>query len=486
MDWATILTACKRNGYTGSDTDLAAVKAFVAENLDIEGKDGEVVDLDAVFAKASKSAKAKTKLILSDDGDELAKLTAERDAFRDQARKAASATVRGVAGDDDRPGNFFIANAAKKSFQHKINAGETYLKDADTAEVIGAFLKGHALRQLDATGTKAFLECQDICRKANVSYDFSSGGFAIPEVLSTQIIDIRGKYEALTELGVPIMPIRAQGESVSRITSGVTVYSPGEGVAATETEIAGDQVSLKPFEMVALSTVTNKELNASHFDFGNKVAERMRYAMMKKLEEIYFLGDGTSTYFNQRGILGKLQQLVTDSGGTWTTNAAYAAAITTASGAAWSNITYNDIQNVLGSIGMMENMSQFGLACSWQFYQQVLVPLSTGRGGAPASEIVNGIPRTWDGNRIVLTNAMPRASASASVCLHAGDFALGTKLGVAPDTISMSTSTERYWDQRKVGFQMALNYAINVHDMGNASATAASREDGPIASLITA
>jgi len=139
----------------------------------------------------------------------------------------------------------------------------------------------------------------------------------------------------------------------------------------------------------------------------------------------------------------------------------------------------------MAAIGALEGIGGVKLVCSWQFYQCVLVPLAQSKGGVTGLEVVNGIPRSWMGNPLVISNALPQRSAASTVCLYAGDFALGTKIGVAPDTMSLSTSTERYWDQRKVGYQMALNYAINVHDVGNANATAASREYGPVAGLIT-
>lgn len=483
MDWAKILKVLKANGFTGDGTDLAAVKAFAAD-FTLMGEDGTAIDLDAAH-KAHATKARKPLVVPSEDVDAL---KAENKRLLDAARKANSAAAMTAGSTTDTDGampSFFIANAAKKAFQAECNAGRTYFKDADTAEVCGAWLKASTLHKLGETANKAYLDAIDICKKANVSYDFSSGGFAIPEVLSSQIIDVRSSYEALTKL-VNIIPISAQGETVPRIAGGITVYSPGEGVAATESNIAGDQVRLQPFEMVALSTVTTKQLQASNFAFGDKVAERMRYAIMQKLEQIYVLGDGTSTYFNQRGLNGKLQSLVTGAGGTWSTNAEYAAAIVRGSGNLWSELTYQDIQNLRGSIGFLEGTGPLQGLCSWQFYNSVLVPAAMSKGGVPALEVVNGIPQSWMGMPLVISNAMPQVEANGSVCMYFGDFNHGTKVGVAPETLSMSVSTERYWDQRKVGYQMALNYAINCHDLGNASSTAASREDGPIAALITA
>jgi len=490
MDWNKIIKFAKAQGYTGGDADAPAVKSFLAAKLITLSDGTKDIDVEAAYKSHAEAARA-TRVVLGDDETDslkaqLAESQAATKAAKDAARKAASAAVLGgAADDDDAPQRFTIGNHARKAFQARANAGETYVKDADSAELIGAWAKAVALSKAGDTASKSFKDAAEICRKANVSYDLSSGGFGIPEILRNQVIEIRGAYEALTELGVSIEPIPAQGTTVPRITGGVTVYSPGQGVAATESNIAGDQVRLQPFEMVALSTVTNQTLQSNNFDFGSKVAERMRYAMMKKLEEIYFNGDGTSTYFNQRGVLGKFTQLVTDAGGTWTTNAEYAAGMVRASSAAWSGITYTDIQGVMAAIGALEGIGGVKLVSSWQFYQSVLVPLAQSKGGVTGLEVVNGIPRSWMGNPLVISNALPQRSAASTVCLYAGDFALGTKIGVAPDTMSLSTSTERYWDQRKVGYQMALNYAINVHDVGNANATAASREYGPVAGLIT-
>lgn len=492
MRWKKLLAALVAQGLTVENPDLVAVKAFLADkNIDVAGDDGKALDLDAMYAARDDAdnagdAKTKTRLVLSSDALSRQDLDDIKDA---RAKRAAAARGTGYADahvDDDadarKPQPFFIDNGERKQFNARANRGETCIPDADTAEFIGAFMRYAGLKNIDYQEKKRDAE---IIGKANVSYSFASGGFATPDIVRNTLINVRSKYEAVAEM-VDIIPIEAAGESVPRRSTGITVYSPGEGVAATESNPTGDQVKLSPFEMVGLCTVSKAQFMKSQINFGDWIANELRYAISKKLEEIVFLGDGSSTYFNQQGLLGKFTKLTTDAGGTWSTNAEYCAGMQRGAGNLWSELTFPDITALLGKVGLLETVGPIKIACSWPFVQQVLVPLAMSKGGVSGLEVANGIPRSWQGYPIVMSNALPQVEANGSVCAYAGDFAQGMKVGVVPGSLELSTSDQAYWSTRKIGYQMAVHHAVTVHDAGNASSTAASRVAGPIAALITA
>lgn len=478
MNRKSLINLLRANGYTEAAPTLESVKSHItkiaAEGVEINGQDGKPIDVDAVW---------NTKSTITLEGDNAT--DAMNSADRKAVIKAAKGTDSPHTGDDENaPQRFSIGNMETKSFNAKASRGETHLPDADTAGVVGSYFR---LAALGREGYSQKSEDVAVLRKAAVSYDFSGGGFTVPDVLSTMLIDIKPQYSAIRTMYGGLMPISPAGESVPRRTGGVTVYSPGEGVAATVSEPAGDQVKLTPFEMVALAKPTRTLLSRSNIQYGDFIAREMAYAIDKKFEEIVLSGDGTSTYFNQVGMIGRYSGLVTDAGGTWTTNADYAASIVVAAGATWASITYQNVADVIARPLNVENPLRMTIVCSRPFYYGVLVPLASSKGGVTRAEVINGVSvPMYEGYPVIFSNAMPQQSATASVVMHLADWGLCSKVAEVPGTMTVETSTERFWDERKIGYQISVQRALNMHDLGNASSTAASRVAGPIASLITA
>lgn len=483
--WTRILKAAKANGYDGKDDDLAAVKAFVDSKLEIQDADGNPVDVDAAYIAFTTKAANTRKAVTLEAGpadDEVVIKSADLERLRRKAHKGNAAPVL------NEPHQYLSLNAERKSFEAKAARGETVVSSADAAEVIGAWAKLAFHKGADFPDKSL---CQEICTKANVTYDFASGGFAIPEILRNELINIRPRYSALDRL-LGAVPLPPQGDSVPRRSTGVTVYSPAEGTAPTESNPTGDQVKLTPYVMSALSTVSKAQLAASIINFGEWTTNEMAYAIAKKEEEIYILGDATSTYFNQTGLLGKLSAQVVAAGGTWTigtnaTNAEYHSAVVRAAGNLWSEITYDNLMSMVGRPVDCEGAGM-GLVwlCNRAFYYTVMVKLATDRGGATRSEVINGIATPmFEGFPVVFSNAMPATQANGQVCLYFGEFASCTKRGNVPTLAEMSVTTERYWELGKVGYKMDVSKAVNCHDLGTANATTPA-QTVPFAALVTA
>lgn len=482
MNRKSLLNLLKLNGFTEANPTLDNVKAHVAklaaEGVEINGADGNPINIDTVWA-------SKSVLTLAGTDADTALSAADRKSIIADAKGKDSPHGDGDTS-DRTPRSFNIGNSARewerKSFNARAARGETHLADADTAEVMGAYFRRAALGR-EGYSEKANDEA--IIRKAAISSDFTGGGFSVPDVLSTQIIDIKPQYSAIRSIYGGMTPIAPSGESVPRRIGGVTVYSPGEGVAATASEPTGDQVKLTPFEMVALAKPSRTLLQRSAMNFGDWIAREMTYAVDKKFEEIVVSGDGTSTYFNQVGLLGRYAQLVTDAAGTWTTNAEYAASIVRAAGNTWASITYDNMATVIGRPLDIENPMSMAILCSRAFYYQVLVPLASSKGGVTRAEVLNGVSRPiYEGYPVVFCNAMPQREAASTIPVHLADWNTCSKVAEVPGSMNVEVSTERFWDERKVGYQISVQRALNMHDIGNATATAANRVPGPISSLI--
>lgn len=493
MNWKSLIAALKKRGMSDENPTAETVKAFLAANPHLKfvtGDNADPVDVDVLH----KAFTAKPEEVIDLEGDAqddtIPVSRKELDGLKAQAkagREAVRGTKQHIANlepEGTTPQRFSIGNIDRKAYNAKAARGEANCTDADSAELCGAWTR-LAFSHLHGLPNSQKSNDESICQKANVSYDFASGGYSIPEVMRAELINLRGKYSALQELGIPQTPIAPQGESVPRITGDHTVYSTSEGVALTESNASGDQVKLTPFSMDVLATVSRKLLASSAINFGDETVKNMKWSMHKKLEQIVFNGDGTSTYFNQVGIIGKLKKIITDAGGTWPTNAAYSDNHAIAAGNSWGAVTYPNLMAAFGSPAMLQNDGPVQFACSRPFFWQVVMPLMDGRGGTTREEIMNGVARPmFQGVPGVYTNALSQVSTASDIPLVVGEFNTAMKLGVVNELTEISTSTEAYWVQRKMGFLFSMYHAINVHDVGTANSTAASRVSGPLSALV--
>lgn len=488
MNWKTLLAALAAQGYAEANPTVDSVKAFVTtKNLDLQGEDGKAVDVDALYA----ATQTKTTLVLR-GADELTEADYEavrkaRAGIVQQNRGKGFALIGAAGAQDETPQRFSIGNAEGKSFNAKANRGETIMPDADSAAIVGAWGK---LATFAGKDFPERAECESICTKANVSYDFASGGFAVPEIMSSKLISIRPKYSALAQLMADV-PLPPQGESVPRRSSGMTVYSPAEGAAPTESNPTGDQVKLTPIAMSCLATVTKTQLAKSIINFGEFIVSEATYAIAKKSEEIFINGDGSSTYFNQMGLLGKLSKQVVDAGGTWligtnATNAEYHSGTVRGAGGTWAALTYANFADMVALPADVENSGNLRWLVNRSFYYGVMVPLATSKGGVTRNEVLNGITvPMYEGFPVIFSNAMPAVSAVKQVCAYFGEFDAVAKVGAVVSGMEMSVSTERYWELGKVGYKLDVARAFNCHDLGTANSTKPAQTT-PFAALVTA
>lgn len=480
MKWSTI---CKALGLADTATLDEVKKAAEAQNVVIKGKDGNV-DLDAAY----KAHTARTVIVEDEvEANDLAvKAAAQAKAKADRIADASATKLN----DDGVPQRFAIGgDAERKAFNARASRGETMVSDADTAEYLGAMFRLMAVKSKpELEDMPVVKRDREIVGKDALSYQFATGGFAVPEaILRPQLVNIRQRYDALAALGLNFIPLAPRGEALPRRTAGVTVFSPSEGVAATDSQPSGDQVILKPFEMVALAKVSLMQLQRSAIEYGNFIVGEMAYAINKKFEEIVILGDGTSTYFNQIGLVGRFIKTITDAGGTWATNVAFNSGIKVATGNLFSEFTYQDFKDTSAAMLDMEGSNERRWLTNMRVHRGTMEPLMSNRGGTTYAEAANGLRAPlFDGDTVVYSNAMPATDANSQFAAFYGDFAQGIKIGEVSGALNVSTDTSRYWDQRQVGYQFAVQRAVAVHDVGIANSSAASRLPGPITALVSA
>lgn len=489
-----LLKFLEKEGYKNAKPDAASVKAFLTEKNIVINNGENPVDIDAMFA-----AKSARKVNLSDDlddkGDDDTNGNAADDKVVIEAANRLIKAMHGAARGSNPPasvgGTGGLAGLEAKSYNAEAARGRTRLPDADTAAVVGAWARLAMTADGKHRQYPSIKSDREILAKANVAYDFSSGGFAVPEFLSGSIINLRSRIGALNAV-LPAMPIAAGGQTVPRRTSGVTIYSTTEAptTAITDSNSAGDQVKLSTFNMSGLVYASNKWLAASAISAGDLITGELAYALNSKMENIFVNGDGTSTHFNQLGLKGKFEALVIAAGGTWTTNAEYAAGGVRAAGATWASVTEANLLDLMGQVGDLEGMDMAGnglaFLCSYPFYCAVFLRLMLAKGGVTMVETANGLRvPSYMGHPIYFTPHMPQQSAASSACCYFGSYGLGAKHGIVPELSVLESNNSVGWTMNKMAFKISEEHALTVHDVGNANSTASSRTTGPVSFLIT-
>ncbi len=301
------------------------------------------------------------------------------------------------------------------------------------------------------------------------------GGFLVPEILESDLIDLRKEYGSFRR-NAYVRPMTSDTSKRPRRTGGLTAYFAGEGQSGTKSKKKWDAVALVAKKLIVLSKISSELNEDAIINVGDDLAGEASYAFAYKEDLCGFNGDGTSAYGGIVGVVTKLTTLngVDDGAG-----------IVLGSGNLWSELILKDFHRTVGRVPSFARMGS-KWHCSPTFFDTVMSPLITAAGGATANDIINGTQgRGFLGYPVDLTEVLPETEANSQVCCLFGNLqkaaTLGDRRGV---TITFSESAviegESTFEQDEVAFRATERFDINVHDVGTAT------EAGPIVGLITA
>jgi HK97 family phage major capsid protein len=204
----------------------------------------------------------------------------------------------------------------------------------------------------------------------------------------------------------------------------------------------------------------------------------MAYGFAKKEDECGFVGDGTQTYHN---IVGVTRALTALSG-----TIANIAGLVVAAGNLFSEFTLADHESVVARLPQYADTMNAAWYCHRTYYFETMMRLALAAGGTTAAEVISGTREfRFLGYPVRITQTMPKTDANSQVACLLGDLRMAAALGDRRENrIAMSEHSDFANDLLAVRGTTRLD--INVHDVGNASATAADREAGPMVGLISA
>lgn len=488
MNRKQLLAALRAAGYSG-DATLDAIKQWVsAENIDIVSG-GKSVDLD-------KAWNTKAVIITPTAGEEIeirepedasdAEIEGNADDMEDEEDMAKSAKpavrksvqrpslkVDADAFSRKSPERFHIPNPDARLYEKKVKTGKAAFGSADEAEQFGAWFRAGVLG-------KGTARDKDICRKSQVTFENSRGGALVPEQFEASLILLQEQFGVAPQIARTIDVTSGQPIIIPRLTSGLSVYGPEEGgtSAITASDSSFDNVELTYKDRYTLTRISRRLMDASALDIADITAQQIAQAFAYDMDNAYFNGDGTSTYFGITGVREALKGL--------DNTIANIAGLQVASGNLFSEFTLDDFDNMMGLLPVYPTVTQPRLVMHSKVWHGVLKNLINAAGGSTKLELTNGTTFGYEGVEVQLAQVMPKADANSQVAVLYGYFDMGSIVSRVRGGMEIAVDESRYFDTDQVAIRGKHTLAINVHDVGNASAVAASREAGPIVGLISA
>jgi HK97 family phage major capsid protein len=296
------------------------------------------------------------------------------------------------------------------------------------------------------------------------------GGVLVPTEMSSWIIQKLGQYGKFRR-NVTTFPMGSSGFLVPKIETDLTVFSPGEGVEITDSDMSFRQLALVPRKFACLCAVSNELVEDSIVAVGEIVGQSIARSIAKKEDEIGFCGDGTSAYFAMQGITGALRAVDPVIGNI--------KGLKVASGNLWSEITLADFEDLIATLpdDADDNARWY---CNRKFYYSVMLRLARVAGVANFLELLSPTKqRYFLGYPVEFTSVMPGAEANSQICAILGDLSIGGYIGERRQ-LTVARSTDVLFKNDQLAIRGTERIAINIYGCGDTS------EPGPIVGLITA
>lgn len=300
-----------------------------------------------------------------------------------------------------------------------------------------------------------------------------SGGFLVPEVMTSAIIDLREVYGVFRgETRLITMP--SDVYIIPRVSGHVTAYWVGENTEITASDMSFDQVQLTARKLAALTKMSTELSEDAIVSVGDLVTQDIAWKFALAEDQAGFIGDGTSTYGGVTGILPRIN------------DGSHAGSIyTTITGnTAFSTLDLEDFEFTIGKI---PNYAIRGGNCKWYFSQAgwaaSMLRLQMAAGGTLPGDIRGGtgIGGSFMGFPVVISQVLNSTltAQTSTVIGGFGDLRMATTMGERRG-ITAKVLNERYAEYDQVGIMATERIAITAHETGDASTC------GPFVAIKTA
>ena len=311
-----------------------------------------------------------------------------------------------------------------------------------------------------AQGAVARQWCRDHEMRVQTEGINTAGGFVVPTVMESAIIDLRETY-GLFRQQARILPMTTDHTIIPRRSDGVTAVFVGETTAITASDKSWNQVELTAKKLGALTRISSDLSEDSIINLADDLAAEMAYAFAVKEDQCGIDGDGTATYGGMTGIRTKML------------DGAHAGSffVNVTPGDEWTEILVSDLTATSSALPMYARANAKWY-CHPLVKSAVFDRLALAIGGNTAVNLGEGAMSKFMGYPIVESAAMPSNDTGAAmntlIGIIFGDMKLSTTLGDRRG-ITVKVSTERYLEYDQIGIQATERFCIVNHDIGGAA-----------------
>lgn len=299
----------------------------------------------------------------------------------------------------------------------------------------------------------------------------TGGGAVVPTEFIPTLIALQEQYGVYRK-NAQVYPMASDRAVAPKLSSGLTVYCPGEGTAITPSDLALKTVGLTAKMWCTLTSISIQLDEDAAIAIGEIVGRQIAWAFAKKEDEIGFLGDGTSTYFGHTGIAGALRAVHA--------TIANIKSLHVATTKVYSTMVMADFEGTLSILPEYADDGDTKWYCSRLFYYSVMVRLAMAAGGANATEVLSGAgikEKTFLSYPVEFTQAMPKTAAANQIAALLANLRMGAYLGDRR-MMAIDRSAEVYFANAQIGIRGTQRVAVTAHGVGDTT------NAGPICGLI--
>jgi HK97 family phage major capsid protein len=296
------------------------------------------------------------------------------------------------------------------------------------------------------------------------------GGVLVPDELQNRFINLLPRYGKFRSNAL-VLPMGSASAWVPKLETDMTVNCTGEGATIDPSDAEFSQVRMTPKTWSALAKISSELEEDSIIAIGVILGLSIARSMARMEDLAGFLGDGTSTYFGHKGILGAFHS-VSDT-------ISEIAGLAVGSGNTYAELTLKDFQKTVGLLP-----SEYDDGAKWfmskKFFYNVVWPLAETAGVAGIYEILSDKKtRHLLGYPVEFVPCMPTAEANSQICAILGDLSAGAFLAQRKG-LAIQKSEHAFFANNQLGIRGIQRVDFSVYGVGDTT------NPGPIVGLITA
>ncbi len=424
---------------------------------------------------------------------------ADFDAQAKSLTDAIKSAVRDVIGDR---GGVTVSKAASihvggaESRKDTPRGRTKFLKSAETAYGLGRWIqattfgnsapgavkfckeKGLALRfgDWESDDSDRFIEKSITGHSESVN---EYGGFLVPLEFDTDMVQLFERYGIFRQYA-QVKNMSSDRLEFLRKNSRHTAYAVAEGATNTTSKMAFTRLGLTAKKWRVDGYLTRELSDDAAIALGDEAANDIAEVFAYTEDNCGFNGTGTSTY---HGIVGLTQSFL-NLGGTLSS----ISGLFDCTGSTYDAVTINEVQAWRAKLPAYADNPNTRIFCHKNFYHNVLERLSASAGGASIVDMATGLSTPmFMGTPVVFCQALPSAATADVPDAFYGDLSkcatFGSRKGVTFKTTDVGGNA---WDNDEIAYKAIERFDINVHDVGNYTATAADQVAGPIVAIVVA